>query len=91
MIVLRRGCFPGNFPKFAEQLFSYLCTAAFVIGPYLPRYLRVFEIHFHLNQSISHGCSQVYVISLGMGSYQTLEYIILPYYCFYSALGADLK
>lgn len=62
-IVLHHGCFPGNYPKFAEQLFSYLCTAAPVIGLYLHCHLHILPIHIHLNHIKSHHCSQVYFLS----------------------------
>ena len=57
-IGLHRGCIRGNDPKSVEQSFRYLWTAASVISLYSHRYLHVFPVHFHLNQSKSYGCSR---------------------------------
>ena len=90
-IVLHHGCFPGNYPKFAEQLFSYLWTAASVIGLY--------GIHTCIyssnslpfkSQRISWLFSEVchrfgYELLLNVGIYCFI------YCCFYFVLGADLK
>ena len=60
-IELHRDCFPRNFSKSTEYLLCYLCVGAPLIGLYLHRYLRIYRIHFHLNHTKSHDCSQVYV------------------------------
>ena len=48
------SCVPGNFLKFAAQLFS-----ASVSGPYLHSYLHILPIHFHLNYRKSQFLSDV--------------------------------
>ena len=62
-------CFRGRFPKFSENLISYLWTVASVIGLYLRRGFHILPIHFYLNLSKSQGCTRVYVIRLARSCY----------------------
>ena len=74
-IRLHRDCFPRNFPKFVEWSFRYLWTAASVISLYIHRYI---PVHFHLNNTKSYGCSQLYII---IGIYHITLLISLRFTC----------
>ena len=102
-IVLHCGCFPVTFPKSVKESFRYLRTAASVIGLYLHKYLHIFPIHCHLNNSESYRCSQVYIISgiyhIALLLLMYISYYLIPFtlfyiqalpYCFYFILHADL-
>ena len=54
-IELKYVYFPTNFPKVVEQLFCYLYSIIALIFDFL-------QIHFYLDHSKSHTCSQVYNI-----------------------------